>query len=267
MPARLWRDLTSEDFRTRGMGRTVALLPLAAVEQHGPHLPAGTDALIAEGYLARTVALAPDELDLLILPVQEIGLSAEHASFPGTLTLSAAAAMAIWTEIGASVARAGCRKLVMVTSHGGNSAVMDLVAGDLRARHALVAVTTAWRRFGSPPGVLDPHETRHGIHAGEAETSVMLALRPDLVRMDRAENFVPRTVPMEGDFARLSAGRPAAFAWMAEDLHASGAMGNAAGASAEKGEALLDYGARAFVELLREVDRFELAAAGPSGFS
>jgi creatinine amidohydrolase len=268
MPARPWRDLTTEDFRTRAGGRTIAVLPLAAVEQHGPHLPLGTDAMIAGGYLDRFMPLVPDELDVLILPIQSVGLSTEHGSFPGTLSLAPATALAAWTEIGASVALAGCRKLVLVTSHGGNSAAMDLVAGELRARHSLLAVTTAWRRFGAPESVLDAHETKHGIHAGEAETSLMLALRPDLVRMDLAQNFVPRTVAMERDFARLSAGRPAAFAWMAEDLHPAGATGNAAAASAEKGHALLDYGARAFVELLREVDRFELEpSSAPRAFS
>lgn len=267
MPAGLWSDLTSTDFRTRHMGRAIAVLPVAAVEQHGPHLPVGVDALIARGYLDRVGPLVPEELDVLLLPLQSVGLSIEHGSFSGTLSLSPAAAMAAWTEIGAGVGRAGCRKIVLVTSHGGNGPVLDIVAQELRARHGMLAVATSWRRLGQPQGLLDHAELAHGIHAGAVETSLMLALRPDLVRMDNARDFLPRTVAMERDFALLRAGRPAAFAWMAEDLHPSGAMGNAAAASAAIGEALLDHGARAFVDLLREVDRFELDASGASGFS
>lgn len=267
MPAGFWSDLTSTDFRTRDRGRAIAVLPLAAVEQHGPHLPVGVDALIAQGYLERVGPLVPEELDVLLLPVQSIGVSTEHGSFPGTLTLSPESAIAAWTELGAGVARAGCRKIVLVTSHGGNGPILDIVAQELRARHGLVAVATSWRRLGQPRGLLDDAELAHGIHAGAVETSLMLALRPDLVRMEEARDFVPRTVAMERDFALLRAGRPASFAWMAQDLHPSGAMGNAAAASAAIGEALLDHGARAFVDLLCEVDRFSLDASGASGFS
>lgn len=269
MSARLWLDLTTQDFGSGDMGRAVAVLPLAAIEQHGPHLPVGVDALIAQGYLDRVATHVPEALDVLLLPVQSVGVSTEHGSFPGTLTLTPAGAIAAWTEIGAGVARAGCRKIVLVASHGGNSPLLDIVAQELRARYGMVAVTTSWRRLGQGEGLFDAQELAHGIHAGAVETSLMLALRPDLVRMEEVRDFVPRTVAMARDFAVLRAGRPAAFAWMAQDLHPSGAMGNAAAASATAGEALLAHGARAFVDLLREVDRFALESphADPSGFS
>ncbi|GJE29371.1 creatininase family protein [Methylobacterium organophilum] len=257
MPARAWADLTTRDVSTRDMSRAIAVLPVAAVEQHGPHLPLGTDTLIAEGYLARVTALVPAEQDVLILPVQAVGKSDEHDSFPGTLTLTAETALAAWTGLGEGVLRAGCRKLVIVSSHGGNSALIDLVAGNLRAR-GMVAVTTSWSRLGVPEGLFPPQEVRHGIHAGGIETALMLALRPDLVRQDAIADFVPRTRAMEQDFALLRAGRPAAFAWKAEDLHPSGAIGDATLGSAEAGERLLDHGARLFVDLLAEVDRFRL---------
>ncbi|ACL59361.1 creatininase family protein [Methylobacterium nodulans] len=258
MPARSWQDLTTAEIRARPLHRAIAVLPVAAVEQHGPHLPLGTDVIIAEGYLARMRALVPEDLEVLLLPVQAVGKSDEHLSFPGTLTLSGPTALAAWVEIGTAVHRAGCRKLVIVTSHGGNSALIDLVALELRRSCGLVAVTTAWSRFGYPPGLFPPEEVRHGIHGGAVETALMLALRPDLVRRDELRDFMPRSRAMERDFTHLRAGRPAAFAWLAEDLNPSGAIGDATLATLDAGEAALAHGARAFVELLRDVDRFSL---------
>ena len=257
MPARSWLDLTTDDCRDGALRDAVAVLPVAAVEQHGPHLPLGTDTIIAQGYLDRAAALIPDGLDALLLPVQAVGKSDEHEGFPGTLTLTAETALRAWTEIGASVAKAGCQRLVIVSSHGGNSPVIDLVAGRLRGL-GLVAVTTSWSRLGVPDGLFSDEEVRHGIHAGGIETALMLALRPDLVRRDRAANFSPRTLAMAGEYAWLSAGRPAAFAWRAEDLHPGGAIGDATLGTAEAGRALLDHGARAFAALLTEVARFTL---------
>ena len=258
MPARSWLDLTTEEVRTRDMGRAIAVLPVAAVEQHGPHLPLGTDTYIAQGYLDRVAALVPDTLDVWLLPVQAVGKSDEHDAFPGTLTLTTATALAAWTEIATGLHRAGCQKLVIVSSHGGNSALIDLVAGEVRGRLGLLAVTTAWSRFGLPDGLFPEAEIRHGIHAGGIETALMLALRPDLVRTDAIAEFAPRTVAMERKFSLLRAGRPAAFAWKTQDLHGSGALGDARLGTAEKGRAALEHGARAFVTLLGEIDRFRL---------
>jgi creatinine amidohydrolase len=264
MPARPWGDLTTEACRGDALRRTVAVLPVAALEQHGPHLPLSTDVTIAEGYLARVAALVPDDLDVRLLPVQPVGLSEEHTAFPGTLTLSPETALRAWGEIGDGVARAGCRRLVLVTSHGGNSALIDLVALGLRSRHRMVAVTTGWSRFGVPDGLFPGDEIRYGIHGGGIETALMLALRPDLVRRDAVRDFVPASRAMARDFTHLRAGRPAALAWHAQDLNPAGAIGDARLGSAAAGEALLDHGARAFVALLHDVARFALPEA-PSG--
>lgn len=258
MPAIDWLSLSTADFAARDMSRAIAVLPVAAIEQHGPHLPTGVDTLIAEGYLARVRPLVPDDLDVLVLPVQAIGKSNEHLAFPGTLSLSAETVIAAWREIGESVLRAGCRKLVFVNSHGGNVPVVDIVARELRVRHSMLCVTSAWHRLGYPDGLFSADESRHGIHGGEIETSLMLAFRPDLVRMEKAGDFEPLTVRMARENRYLSAIQPVGFGWMAQDVHPSGAVGNAAAATGEKGEAAADFGARAFVELLREVDRFSL---------
>ena len=251
-----WQDIAGAAGAT---ARWIAVLPLAAVEQHGPHLPLGVDTYIAEAYLARVQKLLPADLPVTFLPVQRIGVSAEHLSFPGTLTLSAATAMAAWTELGESLARAGVRKLVLVTSHGGNVAAMESVARDLRTRLGMLAVTVGWHRFGYPDGSFSADEKKHGIHGGDIETSLMLAAQPATVRMEQAPNATPATIAMAGEFKWLGAYRPAGFAWMTQDLNPTGAVGNATLASATKGEAALDHGAKAFVELLAEIDRFDLA--------
>ena len=257
-----WQEIAGADAET---GRWIAVLPLAAVEQHGPHLPLGVDTFIAEAYLARVRELLPGDLPVTFLPVQRIGVSAEHLAFPGTLTISAPTAIALWTELGESLKRAGLRKLVLVTSHGGNVAAMELVARDLRARLGMFAVTLGWHRFGYPDGAFSPDEKKHGIHGGDIETSLMLAARPEAVRVEKAPDAKPETVAMAREFRWLGAYRPAGFAWMTQDLSSSGAVGDATLASAAKGDAALKHGAAAFVELLREVDRFDLARlrAGP----
>ncbi|MGH6671275.1 MAG: creatininase family protein [Xanthobacteraceae bacterium] len=261
LPKRNWMDMTWQEIAEAGadIARWIAVLPLAAVEQHGPHLPLGVDAYIAETYLARVQNILPPELPATFLPVQRIGVSPEHLSFPGTLTFSAATAMAAWTELGESLARAGVRKLVLVTSHGGNVAAMESVVRDLRTRLGMLAVTVGWHRFGYPESVFSAEEKKHGIHGGDIETSLMLAGKPDAVRIDKARNATPETIGMAREFKWLGAHRPAGFAWMTQDLHPSGAVGDATLATARKGEAALAHGARAFVELLREIDCFDLS--------
>jgi creatinine amidohydrolase len=142
---------------------------------------------------------------------------------------------------------------------------MTLVAQDLRAQHGMLVVTTSWSRFGAPDGLFSAEELRHGIHGGAVETSIMLARYPHSVRQDAIVDFRPNSIAMENENRWLSAHRPVPFAWQAQDLHGSGAIGDATKASAAKGEQLLDHGARAFCELLGEVDNFDVMrlASGP----
>ena len=265
LPKRQWMEMTWTDLAESDTRRWIAVLPVAAVEQHGPHLPLGVDSYIAQAYLSRVHEILPDDLPVTFLPVQKLGQSDEHIAYPGTLSLSAQTVIRTYTEIGESLHRTGLRKLVIVTSHGGNVSAMDLVARDLRLRRRMLVVTAAWHRFGYPPGTFDRDEQRHGIHAGDVETSLMLAGHGDVVRTERAANAVAATVGMAEDFKWLSAFRPVGFGWMTQDLHGSGALGDATLATAAKGEAALRHGARGFVELLGDVDRFDLTrlADGP----
>lgn len=258
LPKRQWSEMTWQDFSAAETARWIAVLPLAATEQHGPHLPLGVDRFIAEAYVARAMALIPDDLPVTFLPVQAIGQSDEHLHYPGTLTLSAETVIRAWREIGESVRRAGLRKLLLITSHGGNVAAMDIVARELRIKHQMLVLTCGWHRFGYPEGSFTKDEVRHGIHAGAVETSMIQAARPEIVHADQIDNFVPAGVTMAQEFRWLGVFRPVGFGWMTQDLHASGAVGDATCAEADKGEAALDHGARGFLELLREIDRFDL---------
>jgi creatinine amidohydrolase len=261
MPLRRdWLDMTTEDFSSAA--GWIAVLPVAATEQHGPHLPVGVDALIARAYLDRVRALLPADLPATFLPVIEIGTSDEHRAFPGTLTLSAATAARALAEIGESVHRAGVSRLVIANSHGGNVSTINTVALDLRVRLNMLAVTCSWSRFGYPDGLFAPRELAHGIHGGAVETSIMLAAWPDLVRTDRIADFPSRSIAMERQFRWLRPDDPVGFGWMSQDLHASGALGDASAATAAKGEAALAHGAKAFIELLREVERFQTTEDG-----
>jgi creatinine amidohydrolase len=266
-PKRVWADMGWQDFRSGNPEAWIAVVPVAAVEQHGPHLPLNVDVEIAEGYLARVHKLLPPNLPATFLPLQAIGKSDEHRDFPGTLTFSWETLIRAWIELGESVQRAGVRKLVFVNSHGGNSSVLDIVTRELRARFGMLAVLTSWHRLGYPEGLFDPAERLHGIHGGEIETSLMLAFAPDKVRMDKLDHFEPMTRAMEKDFKVLRASVPAGFGWMTQDLQETGAIGNAKAATKAKGEQAADFGARAFVSLLEDVQRFDLKRLkkGPLG--
>ncbi len=258
VPPRDWTAIDWTKVNATAAARWIAVLPLAATEQHGPHLPLETDVMIGEAYLARVREHLPDTVPATFLPIERIGISTEHIDFAGTQTLSTEAALARWKSIGESVARAGVRKIVIVTSHGGNAAAMTLVAQDLRAYHGMLAVTTSWSRFGVPDGLFDEDELRHGVHGGAVETSIMLARYREHVRADAIADFPSRSIGIEKQYRWLSTQRPAPFAWQAQDLHPSGAVGNPTLASAEKGEALLEHGARRFIELLEDVDKFDV---------
>lgn len=264
--ARFWSDLTTRDFAALDAATTVAVLPLGATEQHGPHLPLGVDTRLADGIVAAALPLLAADLPVLVLPTQAIGLSPEHARFAGTLTLSAETVMRVWKEIGAGVARAGVRKLVLFNAHGGHVGAMDVVARELREAHDLIVYSVSW--FNLPlqdaagaPLTLD----RFDIHAGQSETSMMLALAPGRVRMGEARDFKSTSEQRAVDYPVLGNGRSAKLGWAMQDYNGQGAAGNAAAATVEQGRALVDAAARQLALLLAEVVRLPLStlAADP----
>ena len=262
LPTKFWAEMTWRDFQSADMSKVVAVLPVAAIEQHGPHLPVGVDTFINEGYLKRAAARVPEDMPVLFLPVQAIGKSNEHIEFPGTLTLSAETVTRAWLEIGESVARAGCRRLVFVNSHGGNVPIIDIVARELRIRRRMLAVHASWSRFGYPEGLFSARERSYGIHGGDAETSLMLAFRPDTVRTSELRDFVSVAESIDKEFKQLHVTQPNGFGWMSNDLNEHGAVGEAGKATAAKGEAAAERGADAFIELLRDVAVFDLGRLG-----
>ena len=257
---RFWTEYTSEAFSRLPRERLIAVLPVGAVEQHGPHLPLSVDALVADELARRLAEALPNESHAIFLPTQSIAKSNEHIRYPGTLTLSAETLIAAWCEIGACVARSGVRKLVILNAHGGNVPVMDVVARELRVRHEMLVFCVSWWGLGLPEGLYPPEELKHGIHAGDMETSVMLSLDPGNVDMAKARNFRSRSRDWEAGFRHVSIAQGARPAWQIQDLHPSGACGNSAAASTDKGEATLAFAVERLVEVLDDVERAPLSA-------
>ncbi len=260
LKSRFWADLTTLDFQqlagSNQLASTVAVLPVAATEQHGPHLPLSVDTDIVNGMVQASLAFLPSQLPVLFLPTQTVGKSTEHIQFAGTLTYSANTILRIWADIGASVARAGIRKLVLLNSHGGQVSVMDIVARDLRTAHEMMVFSVNWYQLPIDAQVMqqfDTDEHRFGIHAGQIETSLMLALQPHLVDMSKAAHFKTQSQQRAKDYPILGNGVTAKLGWQMQDYNAQGAAGNAAAATAEKGQQLLQSAGQQLALLLGEV--------------
>jgi len=262
MPSRYWQDLTTLDFARLDLCEAVAVLPVAAIEQHGPHLPLATNALINEALVSDAMKCLPESATVLILPAMNVGSSLEHTSFAGTLSVKPKTLLSVWQQIGAGVARAGIRKLVILNSHGGQKPLVDLAALHLRARRGMLVARANYFAFGSPPGLFRSEDLAYDIHGGIVETSMMLHLRPDLVRKDALRNFAGLPREMAARNAWLGAEKPIGFGWMSQDLHPDGACGDAARADSERGAAYLQHLATALAGLLQEIAATPLSVVG-----
>lgn len=265
-PPRFWADLTSPDFAALDTGRTVAVLPLGATEQHGPHLPLSVDSTLVNGLIAATLPLLPVGLPVLFLPTQSVGFSPEHAAFAGTLTLKAETVIRLWTDLGECVAAAGVKKLVLFNTHGGHVGLLDVVARDLRARLGLLVYSVSSFNLPLSPEVdalFPADEHRFGVHAGDVETSMMLALAPEPVRMAAAQDFTSSSRVRSQRYPIIGNGKSAKLAWQMQDVNPAGAAGNAAAATAEKGWAVIGASAQAFASLLGEVADLPLTTLAP----
>lgn len=239
-----------------GLDQTVVIQPVGAIEQHGPHLPVAVDAAIATHITGRALSLLDDQIPAYALPPLCYGKSNEHWHFPGTITLSATTLIAVLTEVAESLYRSGFRKLVLLNAHGGQPQVMEIVARDLHQRYEdfWVFPHFVWRAPHRAGQLLSPQEKAHGIHAGDAETSVMLSLLPDQVDMKKAVKEYPPELPPD---SRLSLEGKLPFAWMTRDLSHSGVIGDATIATPEKGDEIVESVAQGWVTVLEEIYRFE----------
>lgn len=252
-----WSDHKAPDFRNLP-DDLIAVLPVGATEQHGPHLPISVDSDLVTAVVERTLRLLRPKQNVLILPALAITKSGEHDRHPGTLSLSADTLLAVLRDIGASVARAGVKRLVLFNGHGGNTTVLETVARDLRIAHEMIVVTCSWFGFSEWEDILDPGAASVDLHAGESETSSMLAARPHLVDMRRARNFIPAIRDWETKFTQIGlTGQAARPGWIIDDLHADGACGDASAATPAKGEHLLDTAAANFAQFLAEFAEFD----------
>jgi creatinine amidohydrolase len=255
-----WEDLVTTDLGRFDPENVVAVLPVAAVEQHGPHLPLGTDALICDVILDSALARLDPAAAVLRLPTQRVGHSPEHTGFPGTLSLRAETVLALWTEIGRSVAAAGIRKLLLFNSHGGQAALVDILAQALRSEASMTVARCSYYRFPLPKGWVAERERRFGLHGGQVETSLMLHIAPHLVRLDRTRDFASSAEPWEAAHRGLQVEGETGIGWRAEDLNREGVTGDASSASAELGARLLEHFAARVAAVLEDLRRFPLVS-------
>jgi creatinine amidohydrolase len=224
------------------------------------------DTVLVDGVVAAALPHLGHDVPVLFLPTQAVGFSPEHARFPGTLTLKTETIVRLWTDIGESVAAAGIRKLVLFNAHGGQVSVMDLVARDLRARLDMLVYSVSW--FNLPlldaqgqdvNALFSADEHRFGIHAGDVETSMMLALDPTRVDMAQAQNFASSSQSRAGEYPILGNGKSAKLGWQMQDYNAQGAVGNAAAATADKGASVVQAAGRSLAQLLTELHQLPLS--------
>lgn len=234
----------------------VIIQPIGAIEQHGLHLPLAVDSAISLGVLGKALSQLEEDIPAYALPCLYYGKSNEHIGFPGTITLSAQTLLAVITEMARSVYRSGFRKLVLMNSHGGQPQIMEIAARDLHQEYPDFSVFPlfTWRVPHLVADLLTPQEQKYGIHAGDAETSLMLSLLPQQVQMDKAVKEYPQGLPTD---SLLDMEGKLPFAWLTKELSKSGVMGDATVATREKGDRILESLAKGWVQVIQDVYEFQ----------
>ena len=255
-PDRFFPYLTWTDIQAMPDKENVVIIqPLGSIEQHGPHLPIIVDSAIAAAVLGKALSKLNPTIPAYALPPLYYGKSNEHWHFPGTITLSAQTLLAVLTEMAESIYRAGFRKLVLMNAHGGQIQVMEIAARDIHQKYEdfLVFPLFTWRVPNIAKELLTPKELEYGIHAGDGETSLLLSILPEQVKMERAVAEYPQELPED---SLLSMEGKLPFAWVTRDLSQSGVMGDATVARKEKGDRLLESLGEGWVKAIEDVYKF-----------
>lgn len=253
---RLLTRLSSREVGDMPKDDALVVLPLGAVEQHGPHLPVMTDALIGEGVLTRTMERLPPDSNIWLLPPVSYGKSNEHLDFPGTISLSAATLHGILCDIAFSLHKSGFRRLLLFNTHGGNADLFNVAAREIRLSTGLMVFYVSPGSVGAVSDLISEEEREFGIHGGDVETSLVMAIKPNWVHDELRAAEMPdvaryRYLTLEGKIR---------FAWVMSDISESGIAGDATRATAEKGELILDRIADALSEALLEICTFDISA-------
>jgi creatinine amidohydrolase len=266
--ARDWGALSHTEARAAAGRDPVVVLPLAATEQHGPHLPLSTDVEIGRGVLDAALGRLPPDFDVWTLAMITVGASLEHARFAGTESVTTEALTGSVVERGVALAETGVRRLLLFNSHGGNRQAMDAAALTLRAERDMLVVKASYFRFARPADVdLPEAEWRHGLHGGAVETAMMLHLRPDLVRRAAVADFPSLGARLERSLRRLRPEGEASFAWLAGDLNPNGVVGDARLGTASLGARLLRHYGEILADVILDARAFPIDAlrgAAPS---
>ncbi|WP_080834260.1 creatininase family protein [Cohnella massiliensis] len=237
----------------------LVVLPVGAVEQHGWHLPVMTDSLIGEALLMQTMERLPDHSNVWLLPPVSYGKSNEHLDYAGTISLSSNTLLGVLSDIGASLKRSGFRRLLLFNTHGGNADLLNVAAREIRVATGLMVFYVNPHSLDTTSGLVTEEELEYGIHGGDIETSMVLAIKPDWVREELGVSEMPDVSQLEF----LTMEGKIRFAWAMSDISHSGVAGDATKATAEKGKIMLERGAAELAKAMLEISRFEIGRVLP----
>lgn len=247
-----WKEIAEMEEKENA----VIIQPLGAIEQHGHHLPIAVDSAISLGVLGKALTQLDDRIPAYALPAFYYGKSNEHWGFPGTITLSAETLLSVIKEMAISIYRSGFRKLILMNSHGGQPQIMEIAARDIHQKYPDFNIFPlfTWCVPNIAKDLLTKQELEYGIHAGDAETSLMLALLPEQVKMNLAVKEFPQNLPQD---SLLSMEGKLPFAWLTKEVSSTGVMGDATTATLEKGEKILASLANGWVNVIEDVYKFQ----------